>query len=307
MARMAEPSAGQCAFNFKHDANKMAKTRLLVILARFVVDGLPFMKRIALGLEYQGEHFHGWQIQPHLPTIQGALQQALSQIAQNNIHTFAAGRTDALVHACHQVVHFDTPVIRPLTAWVRGANAHLPDGISVLWAKEVSPDFHARFCATSRRYRYFLLERTTRPGIFYHHMGWTFYALNTEKMQQALIFLLGTHNFSAFRAATCQAKTPIQTMFDAQIKREKNLIVFDFHASAFLLHMVRNIVGALIEIGKENKPPEWMAFLLEKQNRRLAAPTFQPNGLYFLGPTYDSKWKIPCWENQNFIFQNLNF
>ncbi len=249
--------------------------------------------RIAIGLEYQGQDFHGWQKQKDCPTVALALEEALSQIAGESISATAAGRTDALVHAVHQVAHFDTHAIRPLNAWVRGTNSHLPKTISVLWAKSVPLDFHARFSALSRRYRYFLLERPTRTGLFHHSLGWTFYPLNLEKMQKAAQFLKGTHDFSAFRAAGCQAKTPIKTMHCATVSKEKNCFIFDFTANAFLLHMVRNIVGALVEIGKGKEAPEWIESLLKEKDRRLAAPTFSPNGLYFWGPTYDAKWQIP--------------
>lgn len=262
--------------------------------------------KIALGLEYQGQHFYGWQKQPHLPTIQGALESALSEIAGETILTHAAGRTDAGVHAIQQIVHFETAVNRPLTAWVRGTNSHLSrqaQGISVLWAKTMPDDFHARFSATARSYRYFLLNRPTPPALFNQQIAWVFQPLDLNAMQQAAAFFLGTHDFSAFRAAGCQAKSPIKTMSEARVfKTQNNIIVFAFTANAFLLHQVRNCVGALVAIGKGKAKPNFIAELLKQGNRQAAPPTFSAHGLYFLSPAYPEIFQIPKPAESLFLF-----
>ena len=262
--------------------------------------------KIAIGLEYQGQHFHGWQKQPNLPTIQGALESALAEIAGEKITTHAAGRTDAGVHAIQQIVHFETHARRPMTAWVRGTNSHLSRnavGISVLWAKEMPPDFHARFSATARSYRYFLLNRATPPALLHQQIGWVFQPLNLDAMQKAAAFFIGTHDFSAFRAAGCDAKSPIKTMTEARVfKTQNNVLIFNFTANAFLLHQVRNCVGALIAIGKGNAAPEFIAELLKEGDRRLSPPTFSPHGLYFLTPTYPAEYQIPKPTKSPFFF-----
>jgi tRNA pseudouridine38-40 synthase len=249
--------------------------------------------RIALGLEYCGTPFHGWQSQPEGDTVQDALQVALSTIAGEPISVICAGRTDAGVHATLQVVHFETGVERPLTAWVRGVNSHLPEGVAVRWAAAVDDEFHARFSARGRRYRYLLLNRPQRPGLWQGRVGWFHLPLDVEAMQQAATHLIGEHDFSAFRAAGCQAKTPVKTLWRADVQQVGSLIVFDFEASAFLHHMVRNLVGSLVYIGKGTQAPDWMAELLQQRDRTVAAPTFSPDGLYFRGPIYEPHWGLP--------------
>ncbi|PIV91425.1 MAG: tRNA pseudouridine(38-40) synthase TruA, partial [Gallionellales bacterium CG17_big_fil_post_rev_8_21_14_2_50_54_146] len=229
--------------------------------------------RIALGIEYDGRPYSGWQSQPDQPTVQDALQAALSQIADAPISVIAAGRTDTGVHALEQVVHFDAPHARPLTAWVRGVNALLPDSISVRWAHPVSDEFHARFSAQGRSYRYLLLNRPVRSAIQAGKVGWFHLPLDLAAMQQATQYLLGEHDFSAFRAAECQAKSPIKCMNNIDIYREGERLVFDLQANAFLHHMVRNIVGCLVYVGKGKYPPTWLAEVLASRERRLAAPT----------------------------------
>lgn len=252
--------------------------------------------RIALGLEYCGTPFHGWQSQPQGNTVQDALEAALSTIAGEKVGVICAGRTDAGVHATLQVVHFEMPVERPLTAWVRGVNSHLPDGVAVRWAAPVDDEFHARFSARGRRYRYLLLNRPQRPGLWQGRVGWFHLPLNVEAMQQAATHLIGEYDFSAFRAAGCQAKTPIKRLWRADVQQVGSLIVFDFEASAFLHHMVRNLVGSLVYIGKGTQAPDWMATLLQQRDRTVAAPTFSPDGLYFRGPIYESRWGLPEFE-----------
>lgn len=249
--------------------------------------------RIALGVEYDGGAFRGWQIQPGGGTVQDALQAALAQIAGEPIDVVCAGRTDAGVHATGQVVHFDTALKRPLSAWVRGVNTFLPEAVAVRWAQPVPDGFHARFSAFGRRYRYLLLNRPERPGVAHGRVGWTHRPLDVERMQAAAACLLGEHDFSAFRAADCQAKTPVKTMRRADVRREGELVVFDFAASAFLHHMVRNLVGSLVYIGQGRESPGWMAELLQAADRRLAAPTFSAAGLYLIGVDYEAHWGLP--------------
>lgn len=249
--------------------------------------------RIALGLEYDGAAHCGWQSQPNGGGVQDSLERALASVAAAPIRVHCAGRTDAGVHALGQVVHFDADSDRPLGAWTRGTNAHLPASVSVKWAVGVPESFHARFSAQERAYRYLLLNRPNRPGIFAAQLGWYHRPLDAERMSRAAIQLVGRHDFSAFRAALCQAKSPIRTLGRCEIQRHGDLIEFDFAADGFLHHMVRNLVGALIQVGNGNRDTEWLAELLGHRDRRLAAPTFAPNGLYFLGPRYDPSFRLP--------------
>ncbi len=249
--------------------------------------------RIALALEYCGTSFRGWQSQKGGGTVQDALEHALAGIAAHRVGVVCAGRTDAGVHASQQVVHFETSAQRPLTAWVRGVNSHLPEGVAVRWAQPVSDDFHARFSARGRRYRYLLLNRPQRPGLWQGRVGWYHLPLELSAMRTAAAHLLGEHDFSAFRAAECQAKSPIKTLWRADVRQIGQVIVFDFEASAFLHHMVRNLVGSLVYIGKGERTPEWMGELLADRDRRRAAPTFSPDGLYFRGPIYEPVWGFP--------------
>ena len=249
--------------------------------------------RFALGIEYDGNAFCGWQTQPGGGSVQDAVEAALARIAGVPIDVVCAGRTDAGVPATAQVVHFDTAVVRPLTAWVRGVNTFLPEAVSIGWAHPVSDDFHARFSAFGRRYRYLLLNRPQRPGVGHGRIGWDHHPLDVERMQQAASLLLGEHDFSAFRAAGCQAKTPVKTLREASVRRAGDLIVFDFEASAFLHHMVRNLVGSLVAIGQGRQPVEWMSALLAMKDRREAAPTFSAAGLYLVGVRYEARWGLP--------------
>jgi len=251
------------------------------------------MVRVGLGLEYDGRHFCGWQTQPSGCAVQDVLELALQQIAGEPISVASAGRTDTGVHALAQVAHFDTTAQRPESAWVRGVNALLPPSVAVRWAREVAPTFHARFAAQARRYRYLLLNRPTRPGLAAGRAGWFHAPLELERMQQAANYLIGEHDFSAFRAAECQAKTPVRTLTALSIQRQNDYIIFDLRANAFLHHMVRNIVGALVYVGKGKYPPEWVAELLQGRDRKIAAPTFAPDGLYLSGVEYEAHWGIP--------------
>ncbi|GAB4057766.1 tRNA pseudouridine(38-40) synthase TruA [Uliginosibacterium sediminicola] len=251
------------------------------------------MPRIAIAVEYDGAAFEGWQSQPHGRTVQDAVQAAAAQITMHPVVLHCAGRTDTGVHATTQIAHFDTAAHRPLSAWVRGVNAHLPSSVSVRWALEVDDQFHARFSAQARRYRYLLLNRTVRPAILAGKVGWCHAPLSLAAMQAACACLPGEHDFSAFRAAQCQAKSPVRSMSLAQVVQKGELFAFDFEANGFLHHMVRNLVGALVHIGRGEAPPEWMAQLLQMRDRRLAAPTFSPAGLYLCGIRYPDQWQLP--------------
>jgi tRNA pseudouridine38-40 synthase len=249
--------------------------------------------RIALGLEYDGRRFHGWQSQADGSGVQDALERALTAIAGASVRTVAAGRTDAGVHATIQVAHFDTEATRPDTAWVRGANALLPDAIAVRWALPVAAEFHARYTATGRSYTYMLLDRPVRPALLSGKVGWYHRPLAVEAMRAAAAPLLGHHDFSAFRAAECQASSPAKTLDRIDITRENDMIRFDFHADAFLQHMVRNIVGALVYIGSGRHSQSWTAELLDSRDRTRAAPTFAACGLYLTGIDYSPRWNLP--------------
>lgn len=251
------------------------------------------MTRIALGIEYDGAPFHGWQAQPHGNTVQDALERALAAVAGMPIRVHCAGRTDAGVHALCQVAHFDCTAPRKENAWIRGTNAFLPPQIAVRWARPVADDFHARFAAQSRSYRYLLHNHSVRPALYHSRVGWHHQPLDAQAMHAAAQHLLGEHDFSVFRAAECQAKSPIKTMYHAQVSRQGEMIIFDFCASAFVQHMVRNMVGALVHIGKGRQSPEGMIELLASRNRSLAAPTFSPAGLYFAGVEYAAHWGLP--------------
>ena len=249
--------------------------------------------RIVLGLEYAGNCFQGWQSQPHGHTVQDVLEHALRCITGEPVRTHCAGRTDSGVHATAQVIHFDTGKVRPLSAWVRGVNALLPAGVAVRWAVEASRDFHARYCAVERRYRYFLFNSPVRPGLLSGRVGWFHQPLDEARMAEATAFLPGWHDFSTFRTAGCQAKTPVKLMHEASVRREGDFLVFDFRANAFLHHMVRNLVGALVYIGKGYYPVDWLQEVLESRDRSRAAPTFPADGLYLCGVSYSSGWSLP--------------
>jgi tRNA pseudouridine38-40 synthase len=250
-------------------------------------------KRIALGIEYDGSRFLGWQTQPGGGTVQDALQAALSAVADEPVAVTCAGRTDRGVHARAQVVHFDTAAQRPETAWVRGVNAMLPETVAVLWSREVDAEFHARYRALSRSYRYVLLNRAVRPALAARHAGWFHAPLDVEAMRAAARPLLGEHDFSAFRAADCQAKNPVRTLHALEIERRGERVEFTLRANAWLHHMVRNIVGTLVYVGAGRQPPRWAQQVLESRNRAEGAPTFGPEGLYLDAVEYDAKWGIP--------------
>ena len=250
-------------------------------------------QRIALGLEYNGRGFHGWQTQPDGNTVQDHLERALAVIHGAPVATTTAGRTDAGVHASAQVVHFDAIHARPEQAWVRGVNAHLPTGVTVLWARVVPDDFHARFSARERLYRYYLLNRPARPALLAGRAGWVHGPLDEAAMNRGATCLLGSHDFSAFRAAECQARTPVRDLREASIIRSGEMLTLQFRANAFLHHQVRNLVGALVWVGLGRRPPEWLAEVLESRDRHRAAATFAPDGLYLAGVEYDVRFELP--------------
>lgn len=249
--------------------------------------------RIALGLEYCGVGATGWQSQSDGRGVQDALERALAAIAASPVRTVAAGRTDSGVHATMQIVHFDVDARRPVTAWVRGVNAHLPDAIAVRWAQPVPGDFHARYAAQGRRYTYLLACSAVRPALLAGRVGWYHRPLDVVAMREAARTLAGTHDFSAFRAAECQAASPVRTLDEVIIAENGEHVRFDFRANAFLQHMIRNIVGTLVYVGSGRHSPAWMAELLAERDRTRAAPTFAPDGLYFTGADYDAHWTLP--------------
>lgn len=267
------------------------------------------MKRIALGLEYDGSSWRGWQTQPDGHTVQDRLEAALKKFAQRDIGTTCAGRTDAGVHAIEQVVHFDTDIDRSMFSWVRGVNAHMPRSIAVRWAAEVLPDgdeqFHARHSARLRTYHYIIHNHPVRSPLLQGRAGWVFRPLDAGRMERGAGYLLGEHDFSAFRAAECQAKSPVKTLHKLTVERHGDLLVFTLCANAFLHHMVRNIVGSLILTGTGIREPEWMDELLKGKDRRLAAPTFMPDGLYLAKIDYEAKWRLPQQGPQAFPWMPL--
>jgi tRNA pseudouridine38-40 synthase len=249
--------------------------------------------RVALGVEYDGATFAGWQAQSHGKTVQDALERALAAVADRPVATICAGRTDAGVHAQMQVVHFDVDVSRPDSAWVRGTNAHLPSSVAVTWARPVADDFHARYSALARRYRYLLLNHPVRPAVLHGKVGWHHVPLDVASMRIAALSLLGEHDFSAFRSSECQAKSPIRTLRQLEISTQGDLVVFDLEANAFLHHMVRNLVGALVYVGNGRRSPQWIAELLAGRDRSKGAPTYDAAGLYLVGVDYGPKWSLP--------------
>lgn len=250
--------------------------------------------RIALGIEYDGAAFNGWQTQAHRRGVQDAVESALAQVAGASVATICAGRTDSGVHALDQVVHFDTSAARPLTAWVRGVNRFLPTSIAVQWARPVSDEFHARYGARRRRYDYWILNTPSRSPLAHARAGWVFRPLDEGAMRGAAMHLIGRHDFTSFRSAECQAATPVREVEALNVERTGSLIRISVTANAFLHHMVRNIVGALVYVGAGRQPHSWTKQILRARDRAAGAPTFAAAGLYLARVEYDPAFGLPA-------------
>lgn len=251
------------------------------------------MPRVALGLTYDGQPWQGWQTQPAGQTVQDTLEAALGRFLAQPTATICAGRTDTGVHALEQIVHVDAAAQRAPESWVRGLNALLPSSVAVQWAQVVSGDFHARFSAVSRTYVYIVRQARVRSPLVHGRVGWVFRPLQLEPMQQAAIRLVGEHDFSAFRSSQCQAASPVRTLHTLNIDQQGDYFVFTFKANAFLHHMVRNLMGALLYVGQGRQDPWWVDELLLQRDRCLSAPTFSPAGLYLAGVEYPARFGLP--------------
>lgn len=249
--------------------------------------------RIALGIEYDGTEFAGWQRQAHATTVQAAVEGALSRIADAPLEAVCAGRTDAGVHATHQVVHVDTPVQRPERAWLRGVNSNMPPAVGVRWMREVPDDFHARFSATARSYRYLLETARLRPVLRRAQVAWTWRSLDVAAMQSAANHLVGEHDFTSFRAVACQARHPVRTIHRLTVSKRSWGVCIDVEANAFLHHMVRNIVGSLMVVGSGERDPAWLVELLQCRDRTAAGVTAPAGGLYLVGVRYPCDYGLP--------------
>ena len=249
--------------------------------------------RLALAISYNGQAYDGWQSQPSGRTVQDHLEQALATFATVPVSTVCAGRTDAGVHGLMQVVHFDTDLQREDFSWVRGTNTFLPPDIAVQWARPVPDAFHARNSARARRYAYVLLESPVRPSVEAGRVGWAFRPLDEEALRAGVAHLIGTHDFTSFRASSCQSPTPVKTLTRIGISRRGPYWRFEFEGNAFLHHMIRNIMACLVYVGQGVHGPDWMREVLQARSRDAAAPTFSPDGLYFLGPVYEDHWGLP--------------
>ena len=249
--------------------------------------------RLAGGLEYDGSRFLGWQIQAREPTIQACVEQALSRVADHPVTVIASGRTDTGVHALEQVIHFDSDAKRDPRSWILGMNSHLPDGVSGLWIQAVDEEFNARFSAYSRRYRYVILNRQVRPAIDAGRVTWCRTPLDVQTMNEAAQALKGEHDFSSFRASNCQARHPVREIREISVRRQGTFVLLDITANAFLYHMVRNIAGSLMAVGKGEAEAGWIAEVLEARDRDAAGVTGAPDGLYFVKARYPGKFGLP--------------
>ncbi|KJY72660.1 tRNA pseudouridine(38-40) synthase TruA [Vibrio nigripulchritudo] len=249
--------------------------------------------RIALGIEYDGAKYFGWQRQREVASVQEKLEKSLSIVANHPVEVQCAGRTDAGVHGTGQVVHFETTAVRKMVAWTMGVNANMPKDIAVRWAKEVPDEFHARFSATARRYRYVIYNHAYRPGILSSGISHYHGDLDEKKMHLAGQYLLGENDFTSFRAVQCQSRSPWRNIMHLNVSRYGNYVVIDIKANAFVHHMVRNITGSLIEVGRGNQEPEWIKWLLEAKDRRLAGATAKAEGLYLVDVDYPEEFELP--------------
>ncbi len=248
--------------------------------------------RIALIIEYDGSQYHGWQSQPGLRTVQAVLEQALSQVANHEVRVVYSGRTDTGVHATHQVVHFEPDNARSVRAWVHGTNAVLPKDVCVKWGQEISDDFHARYSAVSRRYRYVIYNAAIRQSLLQGNVTWQSRRLDHNLMHEASQFLLGEHDFTSFRAVHCNAKTPVREVQAIQVFRRGDLVILDITANAFLHHMVRNIAGVIMAVGQGRETVDWVQDVLASKDRKKGAETAPPYGLYLVNVTYPDKFKL---------------
>lgn len=248
--------------------------------------------RIALVVEYDGSQYHGWQAQTGLHTIQQTLENALAQVADSPISVVCAGRTDTGVHATNQVVHFDTEKERTIRSWIHGGNTFLPKNICIKWGKQVTDEFHARYSAVARRYRYVIYNNSIRPSLLRSNVTWQYRQLDHKLMHKAAQSLLGEQDFTSFRSVECQSKTPMRTVHSIDVSRHGDLIIIDITANAFLHHMVRNIAGVLISVGSGKNQVEWVQEVLNAKDRRLGAETAPPYGLYLVQVTYPQEFMI---------------
>jgi len=250
--------------------------------------------RYALGVEYDGSQYYGWQRQKSVISVQQTLEQALSKVANEPIEVVCAGRTDTGVNATNQIVHFDTTQQRKDVAWTLGVNTQLPKDIAVSWVQRVSENFHARFSATARRYRYIIYNNNLRSAILSHGLSFCHYDLDEVLMHEAAQYLVGEHDFTSFRTVHCQAHSPIRTLMHCNVSRQGNYIILDVKANAFLHHMVRNIAGSLMKVGQGLKPVTWIKEVLEARNRCLAGITAPSAGLYFVDVDYPEEFELPA-------------
>ena len=249
--------------------------------------------RIAIGIHYNGGSYHGWQVQSDMLTVQGVVEKALAKVAAHPVRLYCAGRTDTGVHALDQVAHFDTVSQREMRSWVFGTNSYLPRDVAITWAKPVPDEFHARFSAIDRAYRYLIYNHPVRPATLASLVTWYYQALNVDKMRSACQDLIGKHDFSAYRAVGCQARSPVREIFTFDITQQNHLIQLDVRANGFLHHMVRNMVGVLMAIGSEKAPVTWAKEVLLARDRGLGGVTAPPYGLYLRRVTYDPCFRLP--------------
>ena len=248
--------------------------------------------RIALMVEYDGSQYHGWQAQAGLHTVQQVVEQALSRVADRAVSVVCAGRTDTGVHATNQIIHFDCEAERTIRAWIHGANSYLPKDVCVKWGREMPDDFHARFSALARRYRYVIYNAPIRPSLLRSNVTWQYRPLDHRLMHEASQTLLGEQDFTSFRALECQSKSPVRTIYNLQVERNGDLIIIDVSANAFLHHMVRNIAGVLIAVGSGRRSVSWVSEVLAAKDRKLGAETAPPYGLYLIGVVYPPEFSV---------------
>jgi tRNA pseudouridine38-40 synthase len=251
------------------------------------------MTRIAIGLEYDGSPFRGWQCQKEGKTVQVSLETALSKVAAHRVKVVAAGRTDAGVHAMSQVIHFDTSASRTDSAWIFGTNTQLPPSVRVIWAKQVEPHFNARRSALSRSYKYVIYNHRIRPGLFHKQVGWYYRKLDIQKMREAVAYWIGEHDFSSFRASECQSRSPVRRISDISMHVQGDMVIIDITANAFLHHMVRNMIGVLFKVGSMQREPEWAQQVLEARDRKAAGMTAPSSGLYLMAVEYPAAFGLP--------------